>query len=117
METITYNPKDNSIMVCVDGKPRAGMINCGSLERYRKILRNRLCKLNENIEAIDEWFADKRNLNHFDKQVELRCKRNEFALAIKRIESELNPKKNKAIGIREVNINTNLYYNNYGNND
>lgn len=104
METITFNPGKNTLTVCVNDKPRFGCIGKFSETMYRKTLNKRLQLIELNIEEIDKWCEDKRNINNHEAQVEMRKKRNQLMIKTRTIKRELGVKKFANDGIREVSI-------------
>ncbi len=99
---ITYNKRENTLTITEDGKPVCGIIGYKSEAAFKKLMQKQLCALNDQLDALNKWLYDKRNIDDPQWPVHMRLARN-ICVKIEQIKSHLD-KKNKDYGYCEYEL-------------
>lgn len=105
MLKVTYDQKNNSLMISEDGKPRFGIIGAKSEAAFKKLLKEEIERVEANIKELHKWIYNSKNVDKPD-WMEKKRMYNSMHMKLENLQ-KLQNFKAKSGGVHEASI-TNL---------
>lgn len=99
---INYNRKTNSLTITEDNKPVCGVIGHASEKAFKNAMQKQLIALNNQLDTLNKWLYDKRNINDPQWSVHKRHANN-IRVKIEQVKSRMD-KNNKEYGYCEFAV-------------